>query len=496
MGLTRKELLGLSAGAATSAALRSSPSMARAQPLQSSARSLLFRRADVLTMDEQGELSGVDVLVRDGRIAAIGKRIAAMDAEVVEAAGMILMPGMIDTHRHVWESLECGHIVKLDPSGGRDYQNYKAQAMVCMTPEDFYLSQYFGGLMALDAGVTTVVDYAHVHYTMDRAVEAVRGLQASGVSGTFCYQLGHNPTHRPGEPLSRRRATAERVAPPTEENYRVARYLKENMFPSGGLLDFGLATSYGLGVRPMDEMRVEFERARRLEPRLFATHVHRQPENLAPNLFRSVADLGRAGLLGPDLQVVHGVEMTDAELAMLRDAGSVVSATVLGEMVYPKASITPKARAMGIAVGIGQDASIGVTSNYFEVVRAAFWNMFRLPEYAKIADGYTSTMVLDFVAGLGAKAARYDDRGTIAVGKYADLVLIRTDRMGFAPFGSLADRVANFALLEDVDSVWVRGVARKRAGKLLGVDWPSLRQRVVAAGERIQRGVESIPLVD
>ena len=78
-----------------------------------------------------------------------------------------------------------------------------------------------------------------------------------------------------------------------------------------------------------------------------------------------------------------------------------------------------------------------------------------------------------------------DETGTIPIGKRADLVLLRTDRIGFAMLGSLADRVLNFASLSEIDSVWVAGQVRKRNGQMIGVDWANLKSQVAEAQEGI-----------
>ncbi|MCX7367189.1 MAG: hypothetical protein NTV97_36015 [Alphaproteobacteria bacterium] len=69
----------------------------------------VIRDAYVITMDpELGDLKGVDIHVRGTNIIAIGPDIQVPDAEVVDAAGMIVMPGIIDTHWHMWNSLLRG----------------------------------------------------------------------------------------------------------------------------------------------------------------------------------------------------------------------------------------------------------------------------------------------------------------------------------------------------------------------------------------------------
>ncbi|WP_274630956.1 amidohydrolase family protein [Arvimicrobium flavum] len=495
--ITRKEFLRLGAAGAAAIAVastnRPAPAVAAAR---GAARATLIRGADVLTMDQKlGELPGADVLIRDGKIAEIGIGINAGDAELIDAAGMILMPGMNDGHRHLWLGLHAGRLVKTDPQKYSGYQRWKMRTMVCMTPEDFHLAGYVGGLQAINSGVTSVLDYAHAHHTKEKALAGARGFVASGVSGVFCYQASHNPTYGPGDTVPEAQATAERNGAPQESNYETAALLRDLFSEEGdGPVKFGIAISEGLGRRSMTDMKREFERARSFNPHLICCHLHK-PNPMPPSgVYRGIADLHAAGLLGPDFQVSHGVEMSDDELVMLRDSGGMICSCAMGEFPYPAASIHGKARQMGIPAGLGLDVNMALTDDYFEHVRAGFWSLYRSVEYAGIARAYQSADVLDFATRWGAKAMRLGDAGSIAVGNHADLVLLKTSRIGFATCGSLADRVVNFAGLSDIDSVWVRGVARKRHGEMIGIDWASLRAQMVDAQQRIERDAATVTL--
>ncbi len=490
--VSRKDFLKLSASGF--AALLATGGATQAVTMKNVRRTLI-RGADILTMDPvQGELRGGDVLVEDGRIAAIGSRLAADDAEIVEAAGMILMPGMVDGHRHLWLGLHSGRLVKTDPGKYAGYQNWKMRTMVCMTSDDFHLAGYVGGLQAINSGVTSVLDYAHAHHTRDKALAGARGFLASGVSGVFCYQISHNPTYGPGDTLPVEQAVAERNGAPQESNYQTAAALRELFSDGDGPVKFGIAISEGLGLRPMTEMAEEFQRARSLRPHLICCHMHKPNPAPAPGIYGSVADLHAAGLLGPDFQVSHGVQMTDEELVMLRDSGGMICACAMGEFPYPAASIHAKARQMGIPAGLGIDvAGMALTDDYFEHVRAGFWSLYRSAEYAGIAKSFASTDVLDFATRGGAGAMRLAGKtGSITVGLDADLVLLDTRRIGFAGSGTLADRVVNFASLADIDSVWIQGVARKRRGRMIDVDWAGLKTKMAEAQERIERDAATI----
>src|SRR5262245_47822808 len=120
--ITRKDFLRLTAATAAAATLprgASAQQSGGAEPRVrgSSSTTTLIRGADVLTMDPKlGEMTGTDVLIRDGRIAAIGRNLPATDADVIDGKGMILMPGMIDGHRHVWETIDMGRLSKFNPT--------------------------------------------------------------------------------------------------------------------------------------------------------------------------------------------------------------------------------------------------------------------------------------------------------------------------------------------------------------------------------------------
>lgn len=503
MTITRKELFRLGiAGLATVAATGGSAATSPAKPAEAKkthnpqqSRATLIRNADILTMDTKlGEMTGMDVLIKDGKIAAIAKGMKVDDAEIIDATGKILMPGMIDGHRHVWQIMNAGILVKTHAAKYDHYQTWKERTVVCMTPEDFHLAGYVGGLLAIDSGVTSVVDYAHGQHNREKAFAGARGLIESGVGGVFCYQIAHSTTYGPGDTISLAEASAQRLAPPTEEHYETARMLRDELFSSSdSLIRFGIASSNGLGRHTMRQTKVEFDRARALEPFLIALHIHKQNPVPPEGIYRNISDLYKAGLLGPEIHVSHGVQMTDEEIIMLRDTGGMLCATVMGEFPYVEPAIHGKARKMGLPSGIGIDVNLALTQDYFEHVRAALWNMQRSEEYARIAREYEPTDLLDFATNSGAKAIRMGDTtGTISVGKQADLVLLSTSRYGFALAGTLADRVFSFANLSDVDSVWVRGTLRKQNGKMLNVDWGKLKKDMREAQARIVRDAATI----
>jgi cytosine/adenosine deaminase-related metal-dependent hydrolase len=507
--ITRKDFLRLSAAATAAIAVPGCAADDKPTPAAAarsgSANATLIRGADLLTMDPTlGEMTDTDVLIENGRIAAIGGNLTApAGAEIVEAAGMILMPGMIDGHRHVWEFFDLGRKVKSHPRDyATTYQHWKMRTIVSMTPEDHYLAELIGGLHAIESGVTSVLDYAHGQTTEENAVAAARGIKDSGVAGWFAFQLGVSSAYKPGDTVSLEKASGQRVATTTETHWKTAARIHQEVFSdSSAPMQFALAPSAGQG-KPIPVIKEEWARVRGTGVKMLALHVHK-PATPAPaghmgHRDNGILDLHEAGLLGPDFHISHANRLTAEELKILRETGGMVCATTMGEFPYMMEGhrgppVHGRARAAGVPCGVGIDAILALPGEYFEHVRAALWSHYLEEESRQLVDAYQSADVLDFVTGMGARAIRLGDvAGTITKGKRADLVLLSTKRIGFGMAGTLADRVVTFGTTPDVDSVWIAGKARKRNGVLLGVDWAKLKTQLVEAQERVGRQAATV----
>jgi 5-methylthioadenosine/S-adenosylhomocysteine deaminase len=144
------------------------------------AHELLLRGGLVVTMDDsRGDLSDADVLIRDGVIAAVGRGLSTSirDADVIDATGRLVIPGLVDTHRHVWQGAIGGFTPQMTGAGyGPAVLNGIAPRYL---PEDIYAGTLWGALQALDAGITTVADWAHNLQSAEHADANLRGLQES-----------------------------------------------------------------------------------------------------------------------------------------------------------------------------------------------------------------------------------------------------------------------------------------------------------------------------
>src|SRR5215467_2849205 len=152
-------------------------------------RPVLFRNGLVLTMDDAHTvLHGGDVLVVGDRIAEVGTGLSAPDdALVIDASGGIVMPGMIDTHRHMWQTAMRGY--GADWTLTQYFVWYYLESGKLFRPEDVYAGNLLGAIEAIDSGVTTTVDWSHGLQTSQHADAAVDALEA--VPGRFVLAYGN-----------------------------------------------------------------------------------------------------------------------------------------------------------------------------------------------------------------------------------------------------------------------------------------------------------------
>ena len=159
-------------------------------------RRTLIRSAHILTMDPAlGDFEAGDILIDGEQIGAVGRSLAVENADIIDATGMIAIPGFVDTHRHVWQTQL--RTVATDWTLFRYFTQMRSIYSSFYAPGDAYLGNLAGACEALNAGITTVIDHSHIMNSPEHADEAVRGLRDAGIRGIFCYGLFPNPAQHP-----------------------------------------------------------------------------------------------------------------------------------------------------------------------------------------------------------------------------------------------------------------------------------------------------------
>src|ERR1043166_7642222 len=303
--LTRRALLG---SAAAGAAVLASHARAADLPPRNE---LVVRNAYVLTMDPRlGDLTRGDVHVRNGEIVAVGEDIAAPDATAIDGRGMIALPGLIDTHKHIWNTT-CRNLVREGPDKG--YFPTVLALGKQYTPEDTYRGVRLGCAELLHSGITCVNDWAHNIRSPAHADADVRALMDTGIRGRFSYGTFQ------GGPVPD--ATMD-----VADLERMARDWSK--FSNDGLLHLGMASrsvsTSPRGAVTLAALHKDWDAARRL----------RLPITLHTGGRGIVEILEREGLLGCDAQLITTSNWDDADRARIARSGSHVSITPHSEMRY------------------------------------------------------------------------------------------------------------------------------------------------------------------
>lgn len=444
---------------------------------------ILIKGGRVLTMTNATERAA-DILIENGKITAIEANINA-DAEVIDATGSIVMPGFVDTHRHVWQTQL--RTVATDWSLFDYFVQMRLSYSTFYTAEDAYLGNFVGALEALDAGVTTLVDHCHILNTPEHAEEAARGLQDAGIRAIFCYGTFGNaprvPMTVPSDPAWR---------------YQTARDIRARWLADDkGLVRFGFAPSEAEAM-PIEDLITEIKLARELGAAAISLHAAMGP--YAFNV-RVVENLHERGLLGPDLLFVHGAAFTDLELKLIADSGGAISATPETElqmgMGFP---VAWRAQSHKVKTGLGVDIVSNYAGDMFMPMRLGLQSTraHRNEEFGHrgtapkriTPDAYSA---LRMATAGGADAIRMGHQvGTLEVGKAADIAIISTDAIHMSPAFDPVGAIVLNARPSDIRTVLVNGRVVKRNGALVGIDWPTLRTKFMSSAERIMAGFKTV----
>ncbi|MDF5753088.1 amidohydrolase family protein [Spongiactinospora sp. TRM90649] len=434
-------------------------------PINHTAATLLITGGTVVSGDPTtGTVTVTDVLVRDGAIAEIGPGLAAPGADVIDASGMLVLPGLVDSHKHTWQSAVRHRCT------GMDLMTYFGEMFGRLgpryRPEDVYIGNLLGALAALDAGTTTIMDWSHVQNSPDHADAAIRGLREAGVRAVF----GH------GWPLV---DLPEWIMNSGRDHTGDLRRIRHELLSDDDALVTLALAGRGPELSTMDVTRNDLAMARDLGIR---TSIHMGCGE-AFGAMAAISRLNDAGLLGPDLTFVHCSENSDDELRMMADHGVSASVAPQHEQGFPGIGHTPidRLRGLGVTTGLSSDTEAFGAADLFTQMKVALaatrsrvntgGSRFEDPPSAfSAADAFhLATQGAADTLGLG------DRVGGLTPGKAADIVLIRATDLNLYPVTDPVAAVVNAAHPGNVDTVVVGGVVRKRGGVLLGVDQDRLR---------------------
>ena len=438
----------------------------------------IIRGASIVSMDARlGDFAKGDILIEDDRIAAIGAKLEAPGAVVIDAAGMIAIPGLINAHMHTWQTGLRG--VAGNWTVLEYFKNMHAGLATLFTPEDIYIANLVGALNQINCGTTTLADWCHNHPTPAHTDRGIDGIAESGIRATF-FHGSPKPDPKPGQ------KPFWEVPHPRSE---VERLLKTRFAGKDGLMSLGLAI-LGPHYSTYDVAVDDFKLAR--EFGLIASmHCAGAAARVPDGWDRLAGD----GLLGDNNNIVHGNDLTDAQLQFMLDKGVTFSLTPETEMFQGHGfAITGRLRKLGAQPSLGVDLESCVGGDMFTVARMAmasqraFDNAESKATQNKLPDTSTITAreALAWITIEGAKMLKQESRiGSLTPGKQADVVLIRASDLNMQPMHDPVTAVVTQTSLANIDTVLVAGEVKKSGGKLLFKNLDARTAALVASGHRI-----------
>ena len=436
---------------------------------------LLLRSGYMLSMDDEVGESVADVLVEDGVIGAIAPRLEAEDAEVLDVTGHVVMPGFVDTHRHTWQTPFRG--VCADWTLDEYFRGIRATVSPNCSARDVYAGNYVGALEAIDAGVTTVLDFSHCNNTPEHADAALQGLRDAGIRAMFAYGYFAAPVAEP--------AFAEH-----EQRLADARRIRERELPSDdGLVTMGIALTE-CGLLPFEQTIDEARSARELDvPMVLHTGC-----SWGLLVTEGIPELDHHGLLGPDQVHVHCNTLDERNFQRLAENDCKVSSSPETEiqmgMGHP---VIRRALAHGMRPTLSCDVMSSNSGDMFSQMRLglqfercmrndAFNAENRMPDRLDL----TVRDALRWATANGAHAMGLEGHiGSLTPGKEADIIVIGGSRLNMTPMTDRVGCLVAQANAANVEHVLVAGRFVKRDGALIGIDLDAARELARSASEEV-----------
>jgi cytosine/adenosine deaminase-related metal-dependent hydrolase len=423
---------------------------------------ILLKGATIVTVDPSvGDFDEGDVLIRGKRIEGIGADLSDTagngDAIVIEMGGMIVMPGLVDGHRHCWQNQFRRVIPDADLS---EYvKTLHGDFAVEYRPHDLYVGNFLTMLTLLDSGVTCITDCSHNLRTRAHADavfksyadSGIRAVHAGGPSNTGVWE-----EHLPQDLIRVR----EQYCSAADSLTTVRMFIDmRRPWPVPDLFAFAREHGFGITMDAIMGQRCD-----------------------------EIVELGREGLLGPDLTLIHCNDMPEEGWQLIAEAGTKITLATTSEQQLGLGSGVPVIQAAldhGIRPCFSGDVEVCLAGDMFTQMRTTVTTQRMLAKARKFRGENDAPAlishrdVLEFTTRHAAEAVGLGDQiGTLTPGKYADIVCIRAEDINNMPVNNAIGTIVLATESRNIDMVFVAGRPRKWQGKLVNQDIAALRNMV------------------
>jgi 5-methylthioadenosine/S-adenosylhomocysteine deaminase len=440
----------------------------------------------IVSMDPAiGDLPKGDVLIEDDRIAAVAPDIAAGDAQVIDAPGMLILPGLINGHLHTWQTALRG--LAADWTVAEYMQAMHRGLATVFKPDDIYIGNLAGALNQINNGVTTLVDWYHNNPTPAHTDAAIAGLDESGIRAVFLHG-SPKPDPKPGQ------KHFSEVPMPRNE---VERLLKGRFASQDGLVTMGLAI-LGPYYSTYDVSRLDLLLAREFD--LIASMHYGGGTPKTPGGLERLLD---EGLVGDGFNIVHGNDVQRPSIRRVVEAGGTftVTADIELQMGYgdPLTGILKELKA---PIAIGTDVEPAIGSDMFTCMRITLQH----ERHRSIAETLgrnrerpsrtpvTCREALSWATIDAAKVHRIDHRvGSLTPGKQADVTMLHATDLNMVPMQDPVGCAVMQASAGNVDTVLIAGKVMKRDGKLSTAGLSGKLAKLRESGARLLADFHALP---
>ena len=444
----------------------------------------LIKGGTIISMDRKvGDFAKGDILVDGDKIEKIGKTIRAPGAKVIDATGMIVMPGFVNAHIHTWQTSIRG------VAGNWSIPEYLHEMHAHIAPRytanDTYLGNLVGALNQINMGATTIFDWCHNNATPGHTDAAIRGLKEAGIRALF----GHGspkPDPKPG-------ALPFTHSPHPRSD--LERLRKGELSNDDGLVTLAMA-ALGVDFSTWEVTEHDFRLARELDL-LISTHVWGAPNRLNPDGY---AKLSKLGLLDKRHNMVHGNYLSDDELKIVVDSGASVTITPEVEIQMGHgAPLIGRVRALGGRPSLGVDVESNISGDMFTVMRMALQPQRMLDNQATMKQTKAPALglsikpreALQWATIDSARAMGLDKKiGSLKPGKQADITMINGNDLNLFPVNNPIETIVFHANGGNVDTVMVAGKILKQNKKLKYRGLPQKMEQLARSGRKILKGVK------
>ena len=441
----------------------------------------------ILSMDKKvGDLPKGDIFIEGDKIIKIGRTVRASDAKIIDATGMIVMPGLINAHLHTWQTGIRG--VAGNWSIPEYLHHMHAQIAPKFSANDTYLGNLIGSLNQISNGATTVFDWCHNNATPAHSDAGIQGLREAGIRAVF----GHGS---PKPDAKKNQTPFTHIPHPRSE---IERLRKGELASDDALVTLAMAV-LGPDFSTWEITEHDFRLAKEFDL-LVSAHVWGAPNRMNKDGYTRLAKLK---LLDKRHNLVHGVYLTDRELKTVLDTGA--SVTVTPEVELQMGHGTPRTgaiRDLGHRPSIGVDVESNISGDMFTVIRMTLQSQRNLDNQRinKKTKGPVTALTikpreaLEWATIDNARALGLESKiGSLSPGKQADIILINTNDLNLFPVHNPLESVVFHANGSNVDTVMIGGKVLKRNGKLKYRGIGKKKELLARSGRKILKGMKLAP---